>query len=274
VQPGESVTWTCEQVLAALGEYTNEASVEADEGVGIESSNEVVALATPPLPELGRCTKLRRPSGKYTTGTCTTASQSEDSGSYEWEPWPVANDRFHFTSGAAMFETVGRTKVTCAANTLAGEYTGAQTASMSLDLTACEAPGVLGGECQSEGAAAGEIRSGALDSRLGMIRGGKEPIVGWDLAGAAGGDLMSFRCGGTEIVVTGSAIAPVMRVDHMAPTFRLRFRASRGEQDPEKFESGLNDTLSFVTSSAEEQAGLTMYAIISNEEALEIKAIA
>ena len=274
VQPGESVTWTCEQVLAALGEYTNEASVEADEGVGIESSNEVVALATPPLPELGRCTKLHRPSGKYTTAACTTASNSEDSGSYEWEPWPVRNDRFHFTSGAAMFETVGKTRVTCAANTLAGQYTGAQTATMSLDLTACEAPGVLGGKCQSEGAAAGEIRSGELDGRLGMIKGGKAPIVGWDLEGTAGHDLMSFKCGGTEIVVTGSAIAPVTRVDHMAPTFVLRFRAKRGEQDPEKFENGLSDTLRFVTSSTEEQAGLTMNATMSNEEALEIKAIA
>ncbi len=159
-------------------------------------------------------------------------------------------------------------------NTLAGQYTGAQTATMSLDLTGCEAPGVFGGKCQSEGAAAGEIRSGQLDGRLGMIRGGKDPVVGWDVEGTAGHDLMSFKCGGTEIVVTGSAIAPVMRVDHMAPTFMLRFRAKGGEQDPDKFENGLNDTLSFVTSSTEEQAGLTMNATMSNEEEVEIKALA
>ncbi len=73
--------------------------------------------------------------------------------------------------------------------------------------------------------------------------------------------------------MTGSVIAPVSAVDKMSMTFQVTFKASRGKQAPEQFEGGVRDTLSVLTGSAEEQAGLAMSASIGNEEPLEIKAV-
>ena len=46
--PGESTTFLCEHVLSALGQYTNEASIEGNEEAGRKTSNKVVVNVTPP----------------------------------------------------------------------------------------------------------------------------------------------------------------------------------------------------------------------------------
>lgn len=74
--------------------------------------------------------------------------------------------------------------------------------------------------------------------------------------------------------LTGSVIAPVTAVDKMSATFALKFKAAKGKQKPTSFEAGLTDTLTFASSSREEQAGLTSTITVANAEALEIKAIA
>ena len=48
VAPGESTTYLCEHVLSALGQYTNEASIEGNEEAGRKTSNKVVVDVTPP----------------------------------------------------------------------------------------------------------------------------------------------------------------------------------------------------------------------------------
>lgn len=247
--------------------------VASNAGGTAEGADETFQTTSPVLPELGRCASLPRAVGRYKTAACTTKSPGEDSGSYEWEPWPAANDGFAFANGPAKLETAAKSTVQCAENTLAGEYTGSQSMRLTIKFTGCAAPGALGGRCQSEGAQAGEIETSALTGRLGVIKAGKKPTVGWDIEPAAGPYLAVFKCGEASVALNGSVIAPVTSVDKMASAFVLKFKAAKGIQKPTQFEAGVGDTLGFVTNSAEEPAGLTMTDSLSGEEPVEIKAI-
>jgi phosphodiesterase/alkaline phosphatase D-like protein len=248
--------------------------VVATNGTGTSlGADETFKTASPALPELGRCVALAKATGKYTTAACTTKSSGESSGKDEWVPWPAAKNGFTHKNTTATFETIDKSTVKCLENTLTGSYSGSQTATLTISFSGCEAHGGAGGKCQSEGAAPGEIVTHALEGQLGVIKAATVPSVGWDLKAASGPSLATFKCAATEISVTGSVIAPVTTVDKMLVTFALRFKASKGKQAPEKFESGINDTLSFVTAGTE-QAGLTMTDSIVGEEEVEIKAIA
>jgi len=230
--------------------------------------------AAPELPELGRCLKLAgKAVGEFTTAACTIKSTGENTGRYEWEPWPLAKNHFSVKGGAATFETAGKATVKCLQNTYAGEYTGSQAATVTIIFAGCQASGALGGKCQSEAAQAGEIIASPLEGKLGVIKAVPTPSVGWDLKPVSQPDLATFKCGESAMSVAGSVIAPVTALDKMATTFKLKYKATKGKQAPENFEAGLKDTLSFLTESAEEQAGLTMADSIVNEEAVEIKAI-
>ena len=144
---------------------------------------------------------------------------------------------------------------------------------MSLTFSGCEAAGGLSGQCQSDGAKAGEIKTNALEGRLGVIKAGTKPSIGWDLQAASEADLATFECGEHVLSITGSVIAPVRTADKMTTSFKLKFKASKGKQAPERLEGGIKDTLSILTGDAEEQAGLTMSDSIVNEEPLELKAV-
>lgn len=232
------------------------------------------ATSAPELPELGRCVKLGRGAkGRYKTAACTTTSAGEDTGKYEWQPWPAANSHFSADGAAVKLETTGRTSVKCAKSAYTGEYTGPQTAALSLTFTGCEAAGGLTGQCRSDGASAGEIKTNTLDGQLGVIAAQARPSIGWDLQPASEPDLATFECGERVASLTGSVIVPVSGVDKMTAAFKLKFKASKGKQVPEQLEGGTRDTLSLLVAGAEEQAGLTMSDSLADEEPLEIKAL-
>jgi hypothetical protein len=237
------------------------------------STDETFETASPMLPELGRCLPRAGDTGKYKTSTCTTKSAAEDSGPYEWQPWPAGNDRFTAQGGAATFETVHKSTIKCSDNATAGEYTSSRTLVAVITFTNCAAPGALGGKCQSEGAPAGEIVMSALEGELGVVKAGRKPTVGWILK-AASGPLATFKCGESNVSVTGSVIAPTKSVDAMTTAMAWKLKATKGKQRPERLLPGTRDILSFVTTSAEEQAGLTMTDSVTSTEPLEIKAIA
>ena len=224
------------------------------------------------LPEVGTCLPLGgNATGRYKTAACTTKSTGEDTGKYEWHPWPAANGHFSINGGATTLETGSKSNMTCLNNTFTGEYTGSQTAVVSMVLRGCEGSHALGGKCQSEGAEAGEVRSNALDGQLGVIQSGTKPSVGWDLKPALEPYLATFKCGESTISVAGSVIARLASVDKMGTTFKLQFKASKGQQAPERFEKGRKDTLTRVTDGEEQEAGLKMSGSIVNEESVEIK---
>jgi len=232
-------------------------------------------LTTPPvLPELGRCLRLPgAPTGRFKSAHCTTTSVGENTGKYEWEPWPTSKMTFAAVGRRAKIETAGKATVSCTGNALNGEYTGSQTATMSIAFSGCEARGALGGKCQSEGAKAGEVVTSRLEGQLGVVKLGSKPAVGWDLRPASESNFMVFTCDATTVEVTGSVIAQVTSLDKMVASVKLKLKAVRGKQAPEQFEAGVKHTLTIVTQNTAEQAGLTMADSLLGEEAIEIKAV-
>lgn len=243
--------------------------VATNAGGTTTTSDQTAQTALPELPEVGRCLPAAMGKGRYTSKTCTTKSTGENTGAYEWQPWPAAKDRFSFKNGGATLETAHRSVVACTTNTLEGEYSGSQAANARIIFTGCEAPGALGGKCQSSGAGIGEIATDALKGWLGFITSGS---AGWDYAPASGATVATFVCGTTEITLAGSVIAPVKPVNKMVGAFSLKLKGKKGRQSPERLEGAPQDVLRFITSSGEEQAGLTAADALSGEEAIEVKA--
>ena len=110
-------------------------------------SEQAFTTGSPELPELGRCLKRSKSKYRFSSATCTTTSSGEDSGKYEWQPWPAAKNRFSYEEddASAWFETVGGSSfVVCPKRSATGEYTGSQTMAESIVFTGCKGSG-LGG---------------------------------------------------------------------------------------------------------------------------------
>ncbi len=228
------------------------------------------SLDTSVLPELGRCVKLAHKTGAYKNSSCTTQSSGADSGRYEWLASPPAKSHFSASAGTVTFEFAKGAKLVCTGS-LAGEYTGAHTASVALTLTGCEFDALGSTPCQSVGANPGEIKGEVLEAQLGMIDAGTKPTVAWVLNPYSQEPLATFECEGQLASLTGSVIGSVRKVDKMSSTFTLTFTAgAHGTQSPERLEDGLQDTLSLTGG---EPTSLSASEAISGEEAVEIKAI-
>ncbi len=236
------------------------------------------------LPEVGRCVVAESTGegkgkvfhGAYEDKGCTTEVLGHE-GKYEWITG-AAKAKFTAKSGLSTLEGAGGAAVACKSSSVAGEYTGPKTVSGSVTFKGCKT--VAGKEaCQSNGAAAGEMVADGLTGGLGFIQdeqttSGLLVSVGVDLSN--GSTLLSAQCGGVKetLVVNGSVIASVAKIDAMSKTFTLTYAASAGKQSPEQFEGGSKDTLTATLGSGAEQAGLLATEKITNEESLEIKAAA
>jgi hypothetical protein len=227
------------------------------------------------LPEIGRCLKLKKPTGKYSNSTCTSKSAGEDSGSYEWAFEPGSARSFTFKNGAATLETVGGARIKCLENTYSGEYTGSKTATVGLKLIGCEPTNHFGIKCQSPGAQPGEVSFNSLEGNLGYIANGAEPTVGMALTPTAANEpyVAQFHCGEVLVSITGGVIAAYAPVNKMATAFTVSLKETKGIQSPEALEGGVPELLSeTVGEAAPEQAGLKAADKVTNQESLEIKA--
>ncbi len=234
------------------------------------------AFATPAseLPELGRCVKLSAASGGYRNAACTTASAGGDTGKYEWRFGPGPKDHFSAKAGTTELESTNNAgnpvaALQCTEAAIAGEYTGPQSASLTLALSGCTSPYFFSQKCKSEGASEGDITA-TVQATLGIISAATKSL-GWDLQPASGSDLATFECAGLPLALTGSIIGRVTKADVMSSLFSLTFKGSKGKQVPERFESGLTDVphLSYL----EKSVALVMTNAITSEEKLELKAI-
>jgi hypothetical protein len=238
---------------------------------GVVNSAPEVTVTYSALPEFGRCIADTAGTGEYENASCTTPSTG-GSGKYEWTS-PSRPD-FDFTSGPAKFTTASGLTVSCAASTtLEGEYSNGQTAAIALTFTGCAISGPIGGQCESSGAAAGEIVSNPLQGTLGVIESAPKLMVGIVIKPTSGSELMAFKCGSNTLDVTGAVIARSAKVDKMSVAFKLRFAASKGTQKPQALEGGNLETLSISSENGEEAVGLDLRALMVNQQALEIKAI-
>jgi hypothetical protein len=236
-----------------------------------------VATGTEELPELGRCAK---PAGlathRYATATCTTKSEGENTGKYEWEAGPGPHAGFTATAEASYLETVGKVSMKCHAGTARGEFTGPKTDIATITFTGCEYGSPTGVPCKTPGAKEGEVLTNTLEGRLGYISGAgtSTPVVGMRLAPAAGTQFASVDCSGINATFTGSVIGTVTNaIDKMTLTTWLKLKASQGKQIPERFEGGATSVLTATAGVQAEQAGLTSVETNTNEEPLEVRAV-
>jgi hypothetical protein len=245
-------------------------------------SAEVKALAA--LPQVGRCVvaestgegRAKVYHGAFEDKGCTTEIQGHE-GEYEWIAG-AAKSKFTSKSAKVTLEGAGGAGVTCTSSSVAGEYTGTKTLTASVTFKGCK--GAAGKEvCQSSGAPSGQIVANGLTGKLGFIEdvqneSGLHVSVGVDLSGEP--SLLTAQCAGgaEELVVKGSAIAPISKIDTMSKTFSLPYTQSAGKQSPEQFEGEPKDTLTATLGAGAEQAGLSAAEKIANEESLEIKAAA
>jgi hypothetical protein len=250
----------------------------------LETSPVAAVKAQAALPEVGRCVlapstgegKDKLYHGAFEDKGCTTEVQG-DEGKYEWMAG-AAKAKFTSKSGKSTLQGAGGGGITCASSSVAGEYTGLKTVAATVTFKGCKS--VAGkGACQSSAAPSGEIVASRLTGGLGFIQderteSGLLVSVGVDLS--AEPSLLTAQCDGAneELVVKGSVIAPISKIDAMSKTFSLDYAASAGKQSPEQFEGEPKDTLTATLGAGAEQAGLTTSEKISNEESLEIKAVA
>jgi hypothetical protein len=250
----------------------------------LETTPAAAVRAQAALPEIGRCViaestgegKNKVYHGVYEDPGCT-AEVLKHEGKYEW--LPATKDKFTGKSTAWTLEGAHGGGVKCSSSSLTGEYTGPKAAVASLTLKGCKS---LANKqaCESTGAKAGEILAGGLSGNLGFIQdeatssGSVIASVGLDLSHEP--SLLAAQCGGASegLTVKGSVIAPISVIDKMSKTLGLAYSASGGKQSPEAFEGGPTDTLSATLGSGAEQAGVSTNEKITNEELLEVKAIA
>lgn len=241
------------------------------------ASGVLAASASAALPELGRCVPAASPgTGEYTGPRCTKAA-APGKGSYDFVAGPGEKKKFEGTGEEPTLATA-TLKITCAAATFNGEYTGAKAASVTVDLIGC-----LEGEgrkCQSNPLKEGEIETLPLEGEIGYIKLGSRTMVGLDLKRSPA--LATFTCGLVPEPVTpgtleGSVISPIRPVNIMTSEVRLNYRVKEGKQQVEEFEGAPKDTLSVqlvsgLTTTTEPATLKDKLVEILNEEPIEIKA--
>jgi hypothetical protein len=256
-------------------------------GAALAVSAVAAASASAALPELGRCVNVGS-GGAYAGGACIKLSASHN-GKWEWQPGPGATPQFRAQAGTVLLETVGKAKIACSFGEVTGEWTGAKTATASLDLVGCE-NGVNFKSCNSS-TQAGEIKTEPLEGELGTITGGEKPTVGLDLkAKSPQPSIVSFTCGGPPAeptalpevyAIEGSVIARILTINRMRTETNVLYKQIAGKQVPEMFEGSAKDTLILnkPVESKAEQAGLLLKGeehpplIFETTESLEVKTI-
>jgi hypothetical protein len=250
----------------------------------LETTPSAAVRAQAALPEVGRCVvapssgegKSKDYEGAFEDKGCTTEVQGHE-GKYEWIAG-AAKAKFKGKGASMTLEGVGGASVTCKSSSIAGEYTGTKTLAASITFKGCKSVAAKAA-CQSAGAKAGEIVASGLTGNLGFVedeltKSGLLVSVGVDLGREP--SLLSAQCVGAseELVVKGSVIAPISKIDAMSKTAKLAYAASAGRQSPEQFEGASKDTLTATLGAGAEQAGVTATETITDEEPLEIKAAA
>jgi hypothetical protein len=243
----------------------------------LAASMAVVASASAAFPEFGRCVEVAPGTGEYKNSGCTFKA-APGKGNHNWLPGPGANKKFEGSGGEAKLEGPNL-KILCSPSTFDGEYTGTNTASITVNLIGCTDQ-ATNQTCQSNPLKTSEIETpGPLEGELGFIVAGSRPSVGLDLKRSP--LLVAFDCGQlpeTVIHATleGSVIGRLTPINHMVGESKLRYKTSGTKQIPEAFEGGEKDTLSVkliegVTTTTEEVSLKIKLVEIVNEEAIEVK---
>jgi hypothetical protein len=230
-------------------------------------------------PEYGRCIKVTAGSGEYSNAKCTTLGGTEK---YKWEPFSsIAHRGFTVENKAGKsmtLETVTKLAIVCTGATGTGEYTGRRTVgAVAFRFTGCKDESTVA-PCASAGQASGEIVTSMLAGKLGVETlaeaGATANSIGLELHSATGKTFAEFECGATKMVVTGSVIHPVDTNAMKDETTDEGFKASKGKQIPERFETAEAPIaeLEMSVGGEERQAGLTLATVVRNEAEEKVEA--
>jgi hypothetical protein len=240
------------------------------------------------LPEVGRC--VAKAGGKYKDAGCTIKGAG---GTFEFLKNAVKKS-FTATGPAgseAVLETSGGTKITCSSYSATGEYrekgsppTTKEVHRTQLVLNGCSR-GSFAPSCNSKGATRGEIRTAPLSGTLGYIAREKTvtPEVGLELTPETKkGAFAEYSCGSEAVKIKlgegpgnghDCVIGAFASANVMSTTNEITF-AGTNTQSPAHFEKSPTKTCNLESNPGGtfERTSLSLAAVVSSEEALEIKA--
>jgi hypothetical protein len=230
------------------------------------------------LPQLGRCVLVGKLKGEWAGKNCQQHTPPKK-GSYEWVEGAEKKKFEGLTSETVVLEpsTTAAHRIGCAAATYDGEYTGAKTETVTVDLIGCTLTATHQ-KCQSNPIPQkeGEIEF-SVGGELGFIKSGEKPTAGWDLKNIE----LNVTCGQFPetnipiLKITGSVIAQELKVGVMVKEETLKYKSTAGKQKPESFAGGSTDVLSTEftegLTTTKEQTGLKADILTESEELLEIK---
>ncbi len=265
----------------ALALAVQNAGVSTQGEIYVSDGAAIKVFGATPRPTFNECKKLAtKPyTGKYTDKVCsveaTTKQQEEGKvNKYELTPGTGAKGKpVKGKGGVSSLHIPGAgVEVTC--KTLKDEASVTTPTTLGkgfVEFKTCEAPGKK--KCTSPGQKAGTIKTNTLAGVLGYI--GKSPLkVGLALRAESGSALAEFSCeGGTEVVVSGSAIGEQTGdVNAFNKAFTDVFAVSGGLQSVTSFEGEAKEELvSKVNGSGAFPTGLALTSEDKGEE-LKVKA--
>jgi hypothetical protein len=235
--------------------------------------------ASAAAPEFGKCVPAVGKTGEYIGAHCTAPAGGK--GKYNWVAGPGANPKFEGTSESVPVLEMPGLQISCSVATYNGEYTGAKTASVTVDLIGCLNVATHK-KCQTNPAKEGEIEPpGSLEGEIGHVNINGLQKVGLDLKRSP--TIAVFTCGEPLEVpevtgtIEGSVIGQLGPINSAREAFKLQYRATGTSQIPESFEGGEKDTLtaklvSGVTSTEGPAVLKDKLVEVLNEEPIEIKA--
>jgi hypothetical protein len=250
------------------------------------------AVSASALPEIGRC--VSQVGGKYTEGNCVKKGTKKEPGSFEWKKNPIKKG-FTSIGGEGKLQGATGTEIRCTTQSATGEYLEKGTTPSTKEVhnvvakfNGCELP-LFKVECKSAGHAAGEIVTTKLKGKLSYTSGKKTPAVKVNQGLSPevkkkGFTLFECPAVGVEVYVGEgpekgheTILADIGPLNTMATTATETYTGSGGKQEP-NFVEGKATVIDNLESSLSgpkgtfERSDQVLTTVITNEEALEIKA--
>jgi len=211
------------------------------------------------FPEVGRCVKTAVGAGTYVGGNCQFVA-APGKGRYEWIS-ATASEKLKFEggSGETVLATSGHPTIRCIGTNFFGEWVDEKRALVKVEMQGCTNQQNV--QCTSIGSPNNSEISSTVLTEIGFIQNvEKKVVVGMDFKPQFEQQaLFTYECGGGPLeqnAVEGSVIAKWKPIQSMKETFKGIFHVRvNGTQDPEKFETGLKDTLTTTYKSGLETLG-------------------
>ncbi len=223
-------------------------------------------------PEFGRC--VREPGGPYSEKGCET--EGEVKFIYSWYPafgahHPLEHLGVQMSGNTTKIETAAGVKIACTHISASAAIDSAKTIAIpSLVLTGCQSSQL--GQCQSEGAAAGEVRSEPLTARLESGAQNK-PGAGAVLVSPASEETIAeLDCGPHTLVLGGAFVLVNPKIKKMVTSTKLSATGKKGVQTPPGVlgEPPVSPELS-IDGAAAQPAGISIKVTAAFEEAVMVR---